>query len=194
MKDVQTETAMESTRVRRAWGLSIAVILCVLLIDQALKIYVKTHFALYESVEVTSWFHLDFIENKGMAFGMDFVGTMALTLFRIVAIGCFLWLLRSHIRGRSANGFLICLSLVIAGACGNIFDNVFYGLVFSNSEMWQVATFVPFGEGYGPFMSGKVVDMFYFPLFVWPDWVPGVGGLVFFNAIFNFAEVELVRA
>lgn len=182
---------MENPHIRRDWGLSMAIIVSVLVIDQIIKIYVKTHFVLHEAVDVTSWFQLLFIENKGMAFGMDFVGTLFLTLFRFAAIILFVVLLRNGIRRRLPLGLLCCIALIIAGAAGNLIDNSLYGLIFSESTYWQASEFVPFGQGYGAFLEGKVVDMFYFPLFTWPDWVPVLGGQVFFNAIFNFADAAI---
>lgn len=191
MEEKISSPATADVSTRRAWTSAVVVIFCVLIIDQVLKVFVKTHFALHEELFVTGWFRLLFVENRGMAFGMDFVGTMFLTLFRLVAIGLFLWLLSSAIRRHLPAGLRLCLALIIAGAAGNIVDNCFYGLMFSESTPWQVATTVPFGEGYGAFLEGKVVDMFYFPLFTWPDWVPLLGGQVFFNAIFNFADAAI---
>lgn len=168
------------------------VMLGVIVIDQIIKVQVKTHFVLHESVQVTDWFQLLFTENRGMAFGMDFIGTFFLSLFRVVAIVFFFLLLLKKIKGREAYGLIVCLSLVIAGAVGNLIDNMFYGLIFTSSEPFGYpAQLVPFGEGYGDFLSGQVVDMFYFPLFKWPNWVPLIGGNVFFGAIFNFADAAI---
>lgn len=188
MKNVQTTEAVEGTRVQRAWGLSMAIIIAVLIIDQAIKLYVKSDFSLFERREVTSWFHLVFIENEGIAYGMKIMGTFFLTLFRLAAVGLFFWLLHKAIKRNTPKGLLCCIALIIAGALGNIIDNSLYGLIFSESTPFSAASFVPIGEGYGSFLSGKVVDMFSFTLFTWPDWVPVLGGKVFFNAIFNFAE------
>lgn len=168
------------------------IILGVIIIDQVIKVEVKTHFLLHESVHITDWFQLLFTENRGMAFGMDFIGTFFLALFRVVAIAFFFFLLLKKIRGRDAYGLIVCLSLIIAGAVGNLIDNMFYGLVFTSSEPWgEPAQLVAMGEGYGTFLSGQVVDMFYFPLFQWPNWMPLVGGNVFFGAIFNFADAAI---
>lgn len=143
------------------------------------------------------WFHIHFTENKGMAFGMDFIGTWALTLFRVVAIGFFVYLLSIIVckPEKYPVGLAVCLAMIVAGASGNIIDNCIYGLIFSESTPFTLATHVPWGQGYGSFMEGHVVDMFYFPLIetTWPDWVPVVGGdpFVFFNAIFNFADASI---
>jgi signal peptidase II len=151
---------------------------------------------LYEKVEVTSWFHILFTENKGMAFGMSFVGTMFLALFRIAATALFIYLLYKIVKDKKyPKGLIVVVSMLIAGALGNLVDNFFYGLIFTESLPTYFAQgpahLVPFGEGYGEFLSGKVVDMFYFPLFEWPDWVPLVGGDVFFGAIFNVADAAI---
>ena len=168
------------------------VILAVLCIDQALKVYVKTHFWLHESYEVTPWWQILFTENRGMAFGMDFIGTAPLAIFRVAAVAGFVYLLLRAIASRLPMSFIVCMAMIIAGAAGNIIDNLFYGLIFTeSSEFAAPAELVAFGEGYGRMFEGRVVDMFYFPLFTWPDWVPLVGGRVFFNAIFNFADASI---
>ena len=168
----------------------------IIIIDQATKFAVKTSMCLYEKVEVTSWFHILFTENKGMAFGMSFVGTMFLALFRIAATALFIYLLYKIVKDKKyPKGLIVVVSMLIAGALGNLVDNFFYGLIFTESQPTYFAQgtahLVPFGEGYGEFLSGKVVDMFYFPLFKWPDWVPLVGGDVFFGAIFNVADAAI---
>ena len=168
----------------------------IIIIDQATKFAVKTSMCLYEKVEVTSWFHILFTENKGMAFGMSFVGTMFLALFRIAATALFIYLLYKIVKDKKyPKGLIVVVSMLIAGALGNLVDNFFYGLIFTESLPTYFAQgpahLVPFGKGYGEFLSGKVVDMFYFPLFEWPDWVPLVGGDVFFGAIFNVADAAI---
>ena len=174
------------------WFLSIGLVLLVIVIDQALKFYVKTHFSLHEEVEITSWFRLHFTENKGMAFGMDFIGTAFLTTFRLLVIGFFVWGLIKAQKQLLPMGFIACLSLIVAGALGNIIDNCFYGEIFTESLLWgSPASLTAFGEGYGAFLEGKVVDMFYFPLFTWPESIPFVGGDIFFGAIFNFADAAI---
>jgi signal peptidase II len=109
-----------------------------------------------------------------------------------VAIGVLGYYLYGQVRKKARIGYIVCLSMVLAGATGNIFDSMFYGLIFNGSSEYYVSYFVPFGSGYAPFLMGKVVDMFYFPLIVttWPEWVPSVGGtqFVFFSPVFNFAD------
>lgn len=167
-------------------------ILAVIIIDQLIKFEIKTSFSLHEAYHVADWFEILFTENRGMAFGMQFVGTMFLALFRVVAIAFFCVVLARSIRRKAPYGVVVCIALIIAGALGNIVDNMFYGLIFTESLPYgEPAQLVAFGEGYGSFLSGKVVDMFYFPLFTWPDWMPLVGGDVFFGAIFNFADAAI---
>lgn len=168
----------------------------IIIIDQVTKIAIKTSMCLYDKIEITPWFQLLFTENKGMAFGMSFVGTMFLALFRIVATGLFIYLLYKIVKDKKyPKGLIVVVSMLIAGALGNLIDNFFYGLFFTESLPSYLAQgpaqLVPFGEGYGEFLSGKVVDMFYFPLFEWPDWMPLVGGDVFFGAVFNVADAAI---
>ena len=158
--------------------------------DQVVKVLVKTNMTLGESIPVLGdWFQLLFVENKGMAFGMAFggaVGKYLLTAFRIVLFGvlCY-WISRLLKRETPVPmGVLVGLTLITAGAFGNIVDCLFYGLVFSESSYTAVATL----GHYAPFMQGKVVDMLYFPLWTWPDWVPGLGGHIFFEPVFNIAD------
>lgn len=163
--------------------------LVLVVIDQVIKVLVKTHMALGESIPVLgNWFQLFFVENKGMAFGMAFggvIGKYLLTLFRLALFGFLTWWISALIkRGTVPTGVLVGLTLITAGALGNIIDCLFYGLIFSESTFQTVATL----GSYAPFMQGKVVDMFYFPLWVWPDWVPGLGGHIFFEPVFNFAD------
>ncbi len=163
-----------------------------LIIDQVIKLLVKLNMHLYESIHITDWFYLYFTENPGMAFGMEIFGKLFLTLFRIIAVGCFVYYL-NKIRGKGfPRGYLVCVALIIAGAAGNIIDCVFYGPLFSESTPYTVSQLVPWGDGYAPLLKGKVVDMFYFPLveWNWPDWFPWVGGehFIFFSPIFNFAD------
>lgn len=171
---------------------AVGAILAIIVIDQLIKYEIKTSFLLHESWHVTDWFQILFTENRGMAFGMQFVGTGLLALFRVLAIGFFVYALSHLIRRRAPLGLIICVSMIIAGAIGNLIDNMFYGLIFSESLSWGApAQFVPWGEGYAGFMTGKVVDMFYFPLFTWPEWMPWIGGNIFFGAIFNFADASI---
>lgn len=175
--------------------MAIAIVVGVLCCDQLIKLWVKMNMCLYESIHVADWFYIYFTENKGMAFGMDFIGTMFLSVFRIVVVSAFVWLLVKVVRGRYPIGLLVCVALLVAGASGNIIDNCFYGLIFDESTPVEVAHLVPAGDGYGGFLTGHVVDMFYFPLIdsYWPEWVPVVGGehFVFFSAIFNFADAAI---
>lgn len=172
------------------------IILVVVILDQALKIWVKTNFYLGEDVRIFSWFQLYFIENNGMAFGMQFGSKLLLTLFRIVAVSGLIWYIAKIYRLSSVpRGYIVCLSLVTAGAAGNIFDCVFYGLIFNNPIPPQVATLFPPEGGYAPLFLGRVVDMLYFPLFsfVWPQWLPWIGGeeFLFFQPVFNLADAAI---
>ena len=174
----------------KGWG-AVCIVMLLLILDQALKIWIKTHLQLHESIEITPWFYLYFTENPGMAFGIEVIGKLFLTLFRIVAVGFIGYFLYKLVKEQYKFGFIACVSLVLAGALGNIFDSVFYGVVFDHS-FGQVATFMLEGGGYGEWLHGKVVDMFYFPLIdtILPDWVPVWGGehFVFFRPIFNLAD------
>lgn len=168
-------------------------VLLLIVIDQVIKIWVKTHMQLGDSIRVTDWWFISFIENNGMAYGMSFIYKPLLTLFRIVAcsaIGYYIYKVVKH--GNAKIGYIICLSMILAGAAGNIFDCLFYGQIFTVSTPYNISEFVPFGQGYAPLLQGKVVDMFYFPLIVttWPDWVPLYGGrdYIFFSPVFNFAD------
>ena len=167
------------------------IVMLLLVLDQALKIWIKTHFQLHESVEITPWFYIYFTENPGMAFGIEVIGKLFLTVFRIVAVAFISYYLYKIVKQNYSFGFIACVALVVAGAVGNIIDSVFYGVIFDHSY-GQVATFMPEGGGYAPWLHGKVVDMFYFPLIqtTWPDWVPLYGGeeFVFFRPIFNLAD------
>lgn len=173
-----------------------AIILTVIILDQILKIWVKTHFYLNEDLEITSWFHLHFIENNGMAFGMEFGPKIFLTIFRLVLAAGLIWVLvRIKAMAAVKTGFLVCLALIIAGAIGNIIDCVFYGVIFNNPMPPEVAQMFPPGGGYATLFHGRVVDMLYFPLFsfTWPGWMPGVGGqeFLFFQPVFNLADAAI---
>lgn len=164
-----------------------------LVIDQIVKIAVKTGMYLHQSIHVTDWFYILFTENRGMAFGMELMDKYLLTSFRIVAVTVLLWyLVRVIRRGGESIGFIVCLSLILAGAAGNIIDCLFYGMIFNNPPAPMIAEFVPWGTGYDGLMQGRVVDMFYFPLveWNWPSWLPVWGGqhFIFFSPIFNFAD------
>lgn len=170
-----------------SWLLLLGILLVI--IDQVIKVLVKTNMTLGQHYSVLGdWFQILFVENKGMAFGMAFggvVGKYLLTIFRMVLFGALCWWISSLIRkGTVPTGVLVGLTLITAGAFGNIIDCLFYGLIFSESTYEAVATL----GSYAPFMQGKVVDMLYFPLWTWPDWVPGLGGRIFFEPVFNFAD------
>lgn len=173
--------------------IAILTILLAIIIDQIVKIYVKTHFALGESVEVFSWFQIQFVENNGMAMGFEFggkAGKLFLTLFRLAAVVGIVYWLMGTIKKKLPNIVVIAIALIFAGAIGNIIDSVFYGVIF-DTPAHGVATL--FAENpYGTLFHGKVVDMFYFPIIdsTWPEWVPFVGGetLRFFSYIFNPAD------
>lgn len=183
---------MSLTNSRKNLITAVAIVAAVIVIDQCIKFAVKTHLALHEARKVTSWMYIYFVENSGMAFGVDIAGTLVLTIARLVFVGFLIYYIHSLSNRRVPNGYIVCLSLIIAGAMGNIIDNAFYGLIFSESTEFSVSTLVPFGMGYGSFMTGKVVDMFYFPIIdtYLPYSLPLIGGMhiLFFAPIFNFAD------
>lgn len=174
---------------------AILLLVGIIAIDQIIKIAVKTGMYLHQSIRVTDWFYLLFTENNGMAFGWEFIDKLLLTSFRIVFVLLIAFYMFRSIRRGISWGYLICLSLIVAGAAGNIVDCVFYGLIFNNPPVPFVADFVPFGTGYGTLFHGRVVDMFYFPLveWNWPSWLPLIGGdhFIFFSPIFNFADAAI---
>jgi len=169
--------------------------LLIIVADQVIKIAVKTGMYLHQSIRVTDWFYILFTENRGMAFGVELFDKLFLTSFRIVAVGVLIWYVTRKIRSGIAWGPLICLTMIMAGAAGNIFDCLFYGMIFNNPPAPLVAEFVPWGTGYESMMMGRVVDMFYFPLveWDWPSWLPFWGGehFIFFSPIFNFADASI---
>ncbi len=176
---------------------SIWIIVVILLIDQISKIYIKTNFKLYESIEVFSWFQILFIENEGMAWGAKIpgeYGKIILTVFRLFAIVAIGWWLWDSTRKKAPKVLLIAISLIFAGAMGNIIDSVFYGIIF-NDSLGQVATAFSDSGGYAPMLKGKVVDMLYFPLYddILPSWIPIWGGerFVFFEPVFNIADTAI---
>lgn len=174
-----------------AW-MAATVVFLVLLVDQLSKIWVKTHMGLYDAINVTDWFRIYFVENNGMAFGIEAGGKLFLSIFRLIAVVLIIFYIRRLVREQYKTGFIVCVTLVLAGASGNIIDSVFYGVIFEASYSGHIASLVPWGEGYSSLLHGKVVDMLYFPLFsgTWPDWVPMVGGqdFLFFRFIFNVAD------
>lgn len=169
----------------------VSVILLLLILDQVLKFWVKTNMYLGESIEITPWFYISFTENPGMAFGIELVDKLLLTLFRIVAVSVIGYYIYTLIKRNYSFAYLVCVGLIFAGALGNIIDCVFYGVIF-DSSYGQVASLFPAAGGYGEWMHGKVVDMFYFPLIktTWPQWIPVWGGeeFIFFRPIFNLAD------
>jgi signal peptidase II len=178
---------------------SLLTVFLILLIDQVLKISVKTGMFLYQDIHVFgNWFIIKFIENNGMAFGVDLPGNygkLILSLFRIIAIIAIIFYMRHLIREKAQNGLLIALSFILAGAIGNILDSSFYGLIFNESSPYTKSLLFPAGGGYAGFLHGKVVDMFYFPIIqgTWPAWVPLKGGdyFEFFRPVFNVADSSI---
>jgi signal peptidase II len=174
------------------------VILLVLLVDQLLKFWVKLNMQIGDEIMLFgNWGRLHFIENKGMAFGMEFggnYGKLLLTIFRLIAVGVLSYVIRNQIKIKAHFGFLIALSLILAGALGNIIDSIFYGVIF-NDSYGQIAQLMPSTGGYGAWFQGHVVDMLYFPLIDthWPSWMPFLGGksLSFFDPIFNIADSSI---
>jgi len=179
------------TKKKTAW-LAVLLIILLLVVDQVIKIGVKTNMHLYETIWITDWFQIHFIENNGMAFGISFINKYALSIFRIVAVIVIGIYIRNQIRQEARTVYIVLLSMLLAGAAGNIIDCMFYGEIFTASSPFYVSYQVPFGHGYAGFLTGKVVDMFYFPLIVttWPEWVPFWGGeeFIFFSPVFNFAD------
>jgi signal peptidase II len=178
----------------------VLLIIAILLVDQIVKIWVKTHMAIGDvafnvSLLGVDWLTMTFLENNGAAGGLQIFGNkIFLSVFRIFAslfVGYYIWLLTQK-KEEVRRGYFVCMALIFAGAVGNLIDCMFYGLVFNASSPYYLSYFVPFGTGYAPFLMGKVVDMFYFPLIEteWPLWMPFVGGehFVFFSPVFNFAD------
>lgn len=174
------------------------IVILLVVIDQISKIYIKTHFYLGDSIPVLgSWFELYFIENEGMAFGMKILdndlGKLILTLFRLCAVVFgFFWVKRLAAQGHKKS-LLICATLILAGAAGNLIDCLFYGMIFTDTQFpYEVSQLTFAGNGYGRFLHGRVVDMLHFPLIdtTWPEWMPWVGGKTFrfFEPIFNLAD------
>jgi signal peptidase II len=175
--------------------LVVLLVAALIVVDQVVKILVKTNMQIGEDIPlIGEWCRLHFIENEGFAFGMSMggaTGKVVLTLLRLVASAAIAWLLVRLVKGGTRSSLVVSLALIFAGAVGNLVDSCFYGLIF-NESYYSVATLFPAEGGYAPLLQGKVVDMFYFPLFEfdWPTWMPFVGGnhFEFFNAIFNVAD------
>lgn len=179
----------------RMW-LVAAFALFIILADQIMKIWVKTSFYMGEDLPLTSWWHLKFIENNGMAFGLELWNKYVLTFGRIIAVCLFIWFVfKIRYVPKLRLGFFIAIALITAGAAGNIFDCVFYGRLFNNPMPPEIAVAFPPDGGYAGWFEGRVVDMMYFPLFdfYWPEWIPGVGGTYFefFQYIFNIADASI---
>lgn len=179
---------------------AIIIIAIIIIADQALKIWIKTNYDYGRVMYVLGqkWFQLHFIENKGMAWGWEFGGEwgkMILTLFRLAAVIFGTWYLGRIVKQKYSKGFIICASLIYAGALGNLIDSMFYGLIFEQSTEHHIAKLVPIGQGYAGFLHGHVVDMLYFPIVTsrFPDWFPFVGGedFQFFSPIFNIADASI---
>jgi len=176
----------------------VIIILSILLVDQALKFWVKTNMMLGDEFSVFGdWFYIHFVENNGMAFGMELggdFGKIFLSIFRIVAVVGIGWYLYKLTLKNAPVGLIVSVSMVLAGALGNIIDSAFYGMIFNHSYS-QLATLFPEGGGYASFLHGRVVDMFYFPLFSgsYPDWLPWIGGqdYIFFRPVFNIADSSI---
>ena len=175
-----------------------AIVIGLLVVDQIVKFSVKTTMTLGESHNVLgNWFRWCFVENEGAAFGMALggeYGKLALSLFRIVAIGVLAWFVCRLRRSEAPRGVVVGFALILAGAIGNMVDSALYGVIFSESTFTSVAQLLPDGGGYAPFLYGKVVDMLYFPLFYFPEWIPLVGGELFFSPVFNFADSYITIA
>lgn len=177
---------------------SIIIILAVLMVDQVSKILIKTNMTIGESIYVFDWFQIKFIENPGMAFGLDIPGRFGkplLTIFRIIAVAGIGWYMYLMLQRQARPGLLYFMALIFAGAMGNILDCTFYGRIFNESSYYSIATLFPPEGGYAPLLHGWVVDMFYFPLMqgVYPEWMPWVGGqdFIFFRPIFNVADASI---
>lgn len=183
----------------KKYKLPIITVFAVLFIDQCIKLYIKSNYPIGEVCRIFGdWSRITFTENPGMAFGLEFggnYGKLALSLFRIIAVFAGVFYIKKIVNEGEHKGFIICVSLILAGALGNILDSAFYGLIFGESTEYQVAQFMPAEGGYAGFLQGHVVDMFYFPIYEgnFPTWFPIWGGehFEFFNAIFNLADMAI---
>jgi signal peptidase II len=174
---------------------SILLIILILILDQTVKIWIKTHMTIGDEYHILgNWFIIHFTENNGMAFGIEFwgkFGKLFLSLFRIFAIGAIGYFIYHLIKQKASTGLVLGISAILAGAVGNLLDSAFYGLIFSDS-MAETARFLPAEGGYATFLHGRVVDMLYFPIIntTYPEWLPWLGGqrFVFFSPVFNLAD------
>ena len=176
--------------------LAALIIVVIVVLDQIIKIWVKTHMCYDEEITIFSWMRIHFIENNGMAFGMELGSKLFLTCFRLIVVVAGLYYMRKlTARPDIALGFKVCVAMILAGAAGNLIDCMFYGIIFNDPPFPFVAQLFPEGGGYGSLLYGRVVDMFYFPLaeWDWPSWVPVFGGehFLFFQPIFNLADASL---
>ena len=171
------------------------VVFLVLLIDQIIKIAVKTNMRIGDDIVITDWFLIRFIENNGMAWGMELESKLFLSVFRIIAVALIIYYIVKLVKAKADRGYIVLISMICAGAFGNIVDSLLYGQIFTESTPWSVATLTEFGHGYAAPLMGKVVDMFYFPIIdtMLPEWVPFWGGehFIFFSPIFNFADASI---
>lgn len=187
-----------NSKQKKQYTIIIILMTAILIIDQVVKILVKTNMHIGEEIPlIGNWCLIHFVENEGFAFGMAFggnIGKIILSVFRFIASAGVLWYLLHIIKKGARTSLVICLSLIFVGAVGNLIDSCFYGLIF-NESYYNVAQLFPAEGGYAPFLRGRVVDMFYFPIIdsTWPSWVPFCGGkpFVFFNAIFNIADAAI---
>ncbi|MBQ0160086.1 MAG: lipoprotein signal peptidase [Bacteroidales bacterium] len=187
-----------NSKQKKQYTIIIILMTAILIIDQVVKILVKTNMHIGEEIPlIGNWCLIHFVENEGFAFGMAFggnIGKIILSVFRFIASAGVLWYLLHIIKKGARTSLVICLSLIFVGAVGNLIDSCFYGLIF-NESYYNVAQLFPPEGGYAPFLRGRVVDMFYFPIIdsTWPSWVPFCGGkpFVFFNAIFNIADAAI---
>lgn len=174
------------------------IIFLILIADQVLKFWIKLNMTLGQEFHIADWFLIHFTENEGMAFGLTFggeFGKLALSLFRLVAIVAIGWYLHDLVKKKMPFGLIFSITLIFAGAIGNLIDSAFYGMIFSHSSYHTLATLFPEGGGYDTFLHGKVVDMFYFPIIqgYYPDWFPFWGGndFIFFRPVFNLADSSI---
>lgn len=193
---------MKKTSFISSTKVVVILLILLLLLDQAVKFIVKLNMPLDEMIPVFgNWFIIHFIENPGAAFGWQIggsAGKLILSLVRIVAIGALIWYINRLIKRSAPTGVLVGVTMILAGAMGNMIDSAFYGLIFSESTPYEVATLFPEGGGYAPFLYGHVVDMLYFPIIdaTWPEWMPWVGGnhFIFFSPVFNIADSYITIA